>query len=127
VGDKFAFLQGAGFDVIESVPTIVRYRKGDIEIDVYHGRQSYEVGFGIAYEGIRYSLGAIISVTDPELGGQYRNTAAKTPKAIEEGLTVVADLVTRFGERALSGDPEFITALENVRELCWTKLLRDNS
>ena len=117
VSEKFVFLEEVGFSKIESLPTIVRYRKGDLEIDIYHGRQSYEIGFGIAYEGIRYPLSAIIRVTDPELDKQYRNYTARTPTAIEEGLRLLANVVKRYGERALRGDAEFITALESGREL----------
>ena len=89
----------------------------NVEIDIYHGRQSYEIGFGIAYEGVRHSLSAIIRVTDPELAKQYRNYAATTPTAVVEGLTRLSDVIKRCGERALRGDPEFIEALETQRTL----------
>jgi len=36
--ERFAGLEGAGFRQIESSPTFVRYRQGDIDVDIYHGR-----------------------------------------------------------------------------------------
>jgi len=64
--NDFAFLSELGFSEIESSPTLIRYHKGDVELDVYHGRQSYEIGAGVSYLGTRYSLVEIIRATDPE-------------------------------------------------------------
>jgi hypothetical protein len=117
VRKKFTFLAAAGFREIESLPTIVRYRKSDPAIDIYHGRQSYEIGFGIAHDGIRYSISELIRATDSEAGKQFRAYAANTPAAIDEGLTQLEKLIRRYGERALRGDPEFFAALESQRNL----------
>ena len=35
VREKFAFLNDLGFSEIEALPTLVRYRKDDVEVDVY--------------------------------------------------------------------------------------------
>jgi hypothetical protein len=98
----------------------VRYRRGDIEVDIYHGRQSYEIEFGIAYEGIRYSLSEVIRVTDADADKQYRVDAATNPEGVEKGLTELETLARRFSERVLRGDPEFIAALEKGRQ-AWLK------
>jgi hypothetical protein len=105
VTERFAFLGDLGFSVTELLPTIVRYRKGDVEADVYHGRQSYELGFDVERHGVRYSLSDLISAVDPVAAEQYRNFAARTQDGITKGLTLLAELVKRHSEPALRGDP----------------------
>lgn len=117
VKEKFAFLLDLGFAEVESLPTMVLYRKGDIEVDVYHGRRSYEIGFGITREGVRYSLPEFMRVTDPEFEKQYRYPAARTQDVLVECITKTAELVKRYSIRALQGDPEFFLALEGNRKL----------
>lgn len=116
VTERFGFLGDLGFSVTELLPTIVKYGKGGIEVDVYHGQQSYEIGFGIERSGVRYSLSDLIRTTDPQAAGQYRNFAATTQSGIAEGLTRLVELVKRYGEPALQGDPEFFAALESQRK-----------
>jgi len=117
VNDRFAFLKELGFSEAESLPTIVRYRKGDLEVDVYHGRQSLELGLGVARRGTRYTLSELIRVTDPDAADRYRNFAATTPKGIAEGVSRLEKLAIRYGERALRGDPEFFAQIENQRKM----------
>lgn len=111
----FSFLDDFGFLVVESLPTIVRYCKNDLEIDVYHGRNSYELGFGITRNGIRYSLGELIRISDPNAAEQYRNYAATTQSALNEGLDRLAKTVQLYATSALRDDPEFFVTLENQR------------
>ena len=116
VHKQFAFLGEHGFTEVESLPSIVRYQKGDLEIDVYHGRQSFEVGFGIARKGTRYSLSELIRAVDPAAAEQYRNETATTPAGIVDTLARLQDAVLRFGRRALRDDDEYYAALESQRK-----------
>jgi hypothetical protein len=109
--EAFGFLSDLGFSESESMPTIVRYRRGDVEADVYHGRQSHELGFGVTRQGVRYSIGDLIRTTDPEAAERYRNFAARTPDGIVEGLTRLAALVRRHAVPALQGDPGVFAVL----------------
>jgi len=120
VRKRFAFLGDHGFTEVESLPTIVRYRKDDLEIDVYHGRQSFDVGFGIARGSTRYSLSELIRAADPAAAESYRNEAATTANGIAEALAHLQELVRRYGARALPGDAEYFSALESQRE-SWAK------
>lgn len=117
VRKRFAFLGDYGFAEVESLPTIVRFQKDDLEADVYHGRQSFEVGFGIARKGTRYSLSELIRVADPAAAEQYRNETATTPDGIDKSLVRLQELVSRYGERALQGDAEYFLALASHRKL----------
>jgi hypothetical protein len=116
----FAFLSDFGFLQVESSPTIVRYRKGNVEINIYHGRQSYELGFEVSRDGTSYSISSIIRATDPETGKKYRNTAATTNTVLAQGLVKLVELVRQYGQRALSCDPDFFAELARQRKK-WTE------
>ena len=116
VSEKFSFLGDLGFTEVESLPTIVRFRHGDLEVHVYHGRQSFEIGFEVVRQGTQYSMSELIRTNDPETAERYRNYAATTAEGIAEGLTQLEGLVKRYCERALRGDPEFFATLTNQRK-----------
>lgn len=120
VEEKFAFLHDFGFTKIETLPTIVRYRKDDIEIDVYHGRQSYEIGFGIACHGERYSISEFIQVIDPKIAEEFRNPTATTQDGLADSLAKVERLVRHYCIQALQGNPEVFVVLERQRK-SWAK------
>lgn len=112
----FAFLGGLGFSELESLPTLVRFGRGYLEVAIYHGRQSFEIGFEVTRSGTRYSVEELIRIANPEVAAQYRNYQTTTPQGIAEGLAQLEALVKQYGERALSGDPEFFAALDQQRK-----------
>lgn len=116
VRETFAFLSDLGFSEIEASPTLVRYRKDNIEVDVYHGRQSYEIGADISGFGTRHAMSRIIRATDPAVAKQYRDWAATTPEGVTAGLEKLGYLMKRYSIRALSGDPQFFSELEQQRK-----------
>jgi len=63
---------------VEALPTLARYRKDNVEVDVYHGRQSYEIGGGVTVFGSRYAMSEIVRATDPEAATNYRGAVATT-------------------------------------------------
>ncbi|MCG3188108.1 MAG: hypothetical protein IOMNBAOH_02832 [Rhodocyclaceae bacterium] len=117
VKERFAFLSDLGFVEVESLPTLVLYRNGDIDVDVYHGRRSYEIGFGITRQGVRYSLSEFIRSSDPEFAEQYRYPTATTQEVLVDGLTRTAELVKRYCIKALQGNPAFFSTLGSQRKL----------
>ena len=112
----FAFLADHGFVQVEGSPTIVRYRKGDVEADVYHGRSSFELGFEVSHGGTKYSIGDLIRHADPDAARQYRHFAATTHSAMTEGLAQLASLVERYGRETLQGDHTVFATLESKRK-----------
>lgn len=116
VRQRFAFLDDLGFSEVESLPTLVRYRNGDLEVTLYHGRSSFELGFEICRNGTRYSISELIGVADSEAAERYRSYAATTPDGIAAGLTQLEELVRRYGDRALRDDTAFFTMLEDHRK-----------
>jgi len=117
VKERFAFLSDLGFVEVESLSTIVLYRNGDIDVDVYHGRRSYEIGFGITCQGVQYSLSEFIGATDPEFAEQYRYPNATTQEVLADGLTKTAELAKRYCIKALQGAPAFFATLGSQRKL----------
>ena len=116
----FVFLRDLGFYEVEVLPTLVRYRKGGVEVDVYHGLQSYEIGAGVTAFGVRYSIGEIIRQVDPDTAKRYRKYAATTPEGVVAGLGELSSLMKRYSRSALDGDQQFFSALENGRKL-WSE------
>jgi hypothetical protein len=116
VTEAFSFLGDLGFAVAEALPTLVRYRKGEIEARLYHGRRSFEVGFEIVRDGERYSISELIRAADRVEGEQYRDWTATTQQGIAEALGRLKELVSRYGERALQGDPGMFETLTKLRQ-----------
>lgn len=112
----FAFLCELGFSEVEILPTLVRYRKGCVEVDVYHGRQSYEIGAGVTAFGTRYAISEIIRHMDPDTAKQFHYAAATTPEGVVAGLEVLIVLMKRYGCSALDSDPQYFSLLEGERK-----------
>jgi hypothetical protein len=116
VEQGFAFLSKSGFAQVEELPTIVRYRKDDIELDVYHGRKSFEIAVEIHRSGWRFSMSEIIRASDPGAAESYRNPTALTIGEVKSGIEKVARALQRYGEQALRGDVEFFAELKRQRQ-----------
>jgi hypothetical protein len=112
----FAFLGEIGFSEIEVLPTLVRYRKRGVEVDVFHSRQSYEIGAGVTVFGIRFSISEIIEASDPEAFKKFRYAMTTTPEGVAMALKELSSLLERYGNKVLNDDPQFISMLEKQRE-----------
>lgn len=112
----FAFLVEHDFIEIESSPTLVRYKKGHVEVDIYHGRQSYEVGLGVTLFGVRYSLSEIVRLEDSEVGQNFRYPTAATPEEVKFALGKISALMKNYGCSALDNDQKCFFLLKRQRE-----------
>jgi hypothetical protein len=120
--EQFEFLVKLGYYETASLPTLVRYHKGDIEVDVYHGRQSYEIGFGITYDGIRFSLEEFIRAIDTGVHDLFRYPSATTEDVLIKGLAKTAEKAKRYCLEALGGNIEVFESLIRLRKV-WLKEL----
>ncbi|MFZ2405695.1 MAG: hypothetical protein WAW41_11195 [Methylobacter sp.] len=120
VRKNFTFLKDLGFSEVEALPTLMRYRNDDIEVDVYHGRQSYEIGAGVTAFGNRYELSEIIRVSDAEVAKQFRRFSSTTPGGLAQGLEKLSALMNHYARAALGGDQQFFSVLEKQRKL-WSE------
>lgn len=112
----FSFLDDLGFSIAEVSPTHILYQKGDFEVDIYHGRQSYEIAAGIFGHGVRYAMSEIIRVTNPAVAERYRSFVATTPESVITALEELAALMKEYGVKALCGDSQFFSELEHQRK-----------
>lgn len=116
----FSFLVDSGFSVVDSQPTLVLFRKGAVEVDVYHGRHSREVGVGVSAFGDRYSLSEVLRSGDPVRAEDYRSMMVATPDGLAAALSEASDILQRYGVRALNGEVEFFAELKRNRS-SWSK------
>ena len=80
------------------------------------GGLPFEIGFEITHARTHYSIWELIRIAHPEVAAQYRNYQTTTPQGVAEGLAQLEELVKRYGDRALRGDPEFFSALDQQRK-----------
>lgn len=113
--ETFAFLKDLGFSEAEASLTLVLYQKGSIEVDIYHGRQSYEISAGVTGFGTRYAMSEIIGITDPETAKRYRNAVATTPEGVAVALAELSSLMKLYGTAVLRGDQQVFSKLKEQR------------
>jgi hypothetical protein len=90
---SFHFLEILGFRCVREEPTFVSYESPPIRINVFHGRQSYEIDAEIEYANApneRYSYSEILRIVDPVRGDAYRNYTALTPEGVSKGVHQLA-------------------------------------
>lgn len=111
-----SYLQGIGFEVSERCPTLVRYVCQNVEVDIYQGRQSFEVGVGVSIDGERFSLSELIRLGDPKMADAYRSPVATDADGVVSAVSQVALLLRQFGALALRGDVSALAALTAQRQ-----------
>lgn len=116
VKESFVFLENLGFSVVKALSTLVWYQCGNIVVDIYHGRQSYEVGAGITIFENRYAISEIIEVSDPKEFKKFRYAMTTTPEGVSIAVKELSILVEQYGNKVLRGDSKFISALEKQRK-----------
>jgi hypothetical protein len=116
----FSFLREYGLLEVEATPSLVRYKTTCVEVDIYHGRSSFELGFGITQEGVRYSLPEFMRLKDPELEQQYRYPTVTTQAALKKFLEKTADLVQTYCIRGLACDSTVFQQL-SAQRIIWRK------
>jgi hypothetical protein len=121
VEEAFSFLELHGFKRIKSEPTFVRFATQRIRLDVYHGRQSFEVGLEIASleagsDDKSYSMSEIIRLVEPSKADEYRNYAAQSAAEVGEGVRRLAARVRRYVDAGVLDNPRFFRLLQENRE-----------
>jgi len=115
----FAFLVAQGFVVEEASPTLIRYRKGEVAVAVYHGRRSYELGLEVSRGEETHSLAELIKLVDTAAAKNYRSWTATTTASVANGLDILSALAQRYGEQVLSGDPQSFMKLK-AQQQAWS-------
>ena len=117
---EFEFLGEHGFTVRRREPTVLRFESDRLGIDVYHGRQSYEIGLSIGParpgSGDAYPMSILLDVVVPELARGYRNYAGLAPDAVRRGVSELAGLFRICVDRGILEEPDLLERLAERRE-----------
>jgi hypothetical protein len=110
--------EALGFRCVRSEATFVRFESRAVSINVYHGRQSYEIGLEIEFASAReaYSFSELLRLVDPEQAERYRNYATHTVQGVAEGVGQLADLFHRCIDAGILDDSQLVPHLKLQRE-----------
>jgi hypothetical protein len=113
----FAFLEAKGFRCTRSEVTLVRFESAELAIDIYHGRQSYEISLQIenVRESDSYSFLEILRLTHNEPAEQYRDYATHTVEGVAEGVRRLAELFRKCVDSDILNDSELFFRLKQQR------------
>ena len=118
VDREFGFLRQLGFTTRRREPTLVRFESDWLRIDVYHGRQSYEIGLSIgsvtASQRDSYSMGTLLTLMEPDAWRSYRDYGASSPAAVGRGVTELAALLRRCVAGGLLKDSTLLQRLQEI-------------
>jgi hypothetical protein len=112
----FAFVNDYGFELVKTDNTLVVFRKGDLDVNVYLGRKSFEVGITLMYKGEPFAFGEIVQDIDPVFAEASRNPTAFRVEDREPAVRKVAEEFQRYGKCAMLGEPEYFEALLERRK-----------
>jgi len=114
VKDHFSYLGNFGIRCVCSNETLVQFESPKIRINVYHGRQSYEIGLEIASSslGDTYSFSEILLLVDAKRADHYRNYTAHTADGVAEGVSQLADLFHQCISAGILNDGRLFSRLK---------------
>jgi hypothetical protein len=115
VKDRFSFLETLGFRHVRSEPTFVRFESPRANVNVYHGRRSFEIGLEIESATDAYSFSEILRLVDREQGEQYRNYGTHTAQGVAEGVAKLAELFQRCIAAGILNDKQLFARLKVQR------------
>lgn len=125
VEENFSFLSAHGFKRVQSEPTFVRFESKRIYVNVYHGRQSFEIGLevgplGAGSDETSYSMSEVIRLVEPEKVAEYRNYAAQTTRDVADGVQRLASRFRRYVDAGVLDDARLFERLRESRE-AWSR------
>lgn len=115
VKDCFSFLEALGFRRVRSEPTFVRFESPRANINVYHGRRSFEIGLEIESASSptdAYSFPEILRLVDRNQGDQYKYYATHTAQGVTEGVGKLAELFQRCIAAGILNDKQLFSRLK---------------
>ena len=88
---SFGYLCELGFVETSNEPTLVRFNRGDVDVDVYHGRMLYEINVGVSWAGERFGMVELLKIVRPTIASSYRVPAATTAEQTSRWVAAVAE------------------------------------
>lgn len=121
---SFGFLRSYELNPVKEEVTFVRYQSAAVYVNVYHGRGSFEVGVEIGRldRTETYGLGYIVSwagkhAWESEGFGRGTMFQVSTREGVRNIVPKVAELVKKYGDPFLHGQPAFYDELQKANEL----------
>jgi len=114
---QFQFLEALGFQCTAAESTIVSYESSTMVINIFHGRQSYEIGLEIALISKLdkfYSIFEILQLVDARRFRDYRNYMTHSEEGIVDGVRRLAELFRECLDSGILADAEIFSKLEEV-------------
>ncbi len=125
---RFAFLEARGFNCVSTDVTLVRFESPELGVNIFHGRQSYEIGLeleSLVSKTEKYSFSELLRLVDQERAECYRSFAATNAEGVAEGVRQLADSVQQCIAAGLLGDTELFSRLKRQRHDLTKKLSLD--
>jgi hypothetical protein len=94
VRQSFGYLRALGFVETSNEPTLVQFHRGDVDVDVYHGRASYEINVEVSWAGERFAMVELLRIVRPTVASSYRAPAARTAEQTARWVAAVAEQLT---------------------------------
>jgi hypothetical protein len=118
VKSHFIFLEPLGFRCVKEGVTLVQYESSKLIINVYHGRQSYEIGLEIEdiQTSTNYSFSEILHLVDSKQSEQYRKYSTRLREGVAEGVRQLADLFRKCVDAGTLSDSQLFSRLQLQRE-----------
>ena len=117
VKTHFQFLNDHGFRLVSTSETLLRYESAISAINIYHGRQSYEIDLELEFHQARgtYSFSELLSLLNRE-AERPRKFASSTPEGAAEGVRALAALFKTCVLAGLPSDSGLPDRLEAQRQ-----------
>jgi len=122
VKNHFAFLEDRGYRIVQTLSTYVRYERGPLFVNVYHGRGSYELGVELGRRVHRdgesvdqsYSIRYLAGVIGGAARDSYRTRFASTAAQVTRFVAELGHWLESHGQLALEGDEATFEALSEA-------------
>lgn len=108
---EFFFLYNYNFVQIKSDDSCVSFKRDNVVVSVFYGRQSYEVSLIVDIDGSSYSMSEIVRASAPMLADQFRNRMATNAAKVKLSVRSLAGEFREFGKDILSGNSTYYNKL----------------
>jgi hypothetical protein len=126
VRQRFHFLETLGYQQTELADSYVRYERGSMAVEIYQGRQSYELGVNLIHNGVSYSLEELLELHRAHGGNtMFEPFAATDQHGIEIGVDRLAAMLQSCIQCVLTGDTRTYRELDQRREAARRSLALD--
>lgn len=118
----FNFLvEDYNFKCVHKDLTKVQYENDWVEVNIYHGRSTYELGVEIGLlereerECESYLISEIMRLTAPQEEKDFMRPIAKDAVTVKKGVQRMSELLKKYGDTVLRGNRESFIELSEQR------------